>query len=169
MDFLPSTQPHLGKAEAGQHSDPVETLFLFQDVGQGKPGCRSRELFQCQNGFFLCHHISLIAQLVLPHEIRLLKFHLPQHRHIRIYSYPEQGGISTKADRNNRKIRIKVILQIKWLSCISPKKKPIYTLVVTQHHDCRSNLWEQQAQTMQYILLLIFPNKNHKTKILTWH
>lgn len=43
-----------------------------------------------------------------------------------------------KSEGINR--QIKVILQIKLLSCIPPKQT-FYTLVFTQYHDCRSNLW----------------------------
>jgi len=46
--------------------------------------------------------------------------------------------------------RIKVlVLQTKLLGCF-PAKEAFYTLVFTQHHDCRSHLWEQQAQTIVF-------------------
>ena len=43
----------------------------------------------------LCDHIPLIAQLVLPHEVRLLELHLPQNGHVWIDPDPEERGVST--------------------------------------------------------------------------
>ena len=44
----------------------------------------------------LCHNIPLIAELILPHKIRLLKFYFPQYRHVWVYPYPQQRRISTE-------------------------------------------------------------------------
>lgn len=51
-------------------------------------------IFQGQDGFLLSNNISLIAELILPHKISLLKLHLPQDGHIWVYPYPQQKGIS---------------------------------------------------------------------------
>lgn len=43
----------------------------------------------------LCNHVPLIAQLVLPHEVRLLKLHLPQDGHVWVDPDPQQRRVST--------------------------------------------------------------------------
>lgn len=43
----------------------------------------------------LCNHVPLIAQLILPHEVGLLKLHLPQDGHVWVDPDPQQRRVST--------------------------------------------------------------------------
>lgn len=43
----------------------------------------------------LCNYIPLIAQLILPHEVSLLKLHLPQNGHVGVNPDPEERRVST--------------------------------------------------------------------------
>ena len=43
----------------------------------------------------LCNYISLIAQLILPHEVSLFKLHLPQNGHVWVNPDPEKRRVST--------------------------------------------------------------------------
>lgn len=43
----------------------------------------------------LCNYIPLIAQLILPHEVSLLKLHLPQNGHVWVNPDPEERRVST--------------------------------------------------------------------------
>ena len=44
---------------------------------------------------YLCHHIPLEAELVLPHEVRLLKLHLPEDRHVGVDADPQERRVGT--------------------------------------------------------------------------
>lgn len=41
----------------------------------------------------LCDYIPLVAQLELPHEVRLLKLHLPQNGHVWVDPDPEERRV----------------------------------------------------------------------------
>ena len=50
---------------------------------------------------YLCNHIPLIAQLILPHKVCLFKLHFPQNGHVRVNSDPEERRVSTAEKRND--------------------------------------------------------------------
>lgn len=50
----------------------------------------------------LCNYVPLVAQLILPHEISLLKLHLPQDGHVWINPDPQQRRVSTAEPRGDR-------------------------------------------------------------------
>lgn len=43
----------------------------------------------------LCNHVSLVAELILPHEVGLLKLHFPEDGHVRVDADPEQRRVGT--------------------------------------------------------------------------
>lgn len=43
----------------------------------------------------LCNHVPLVAQLILPHEVGLLKLHFPEDGHVRVDADPEQRRVGT--------------------------------------------------------------------------
>lgn len=118
---------YLGQTKAGLHADFVETLILLQDVGQSQSRGGSWELLQRSNGLHLnpnrntimypdkqnkrsvvsvviatadlCDHIPLISELILPHEVSLLKLHLPQDGHVRVNADPQERRVGTAMER----------------------------------------------------------------------
>lgn len=59
----------------------------------------------------LSNYIPLIAQLILPHEVSLLKLHFPQNGHVRVNPDPEKRRVSTAevtGDKHSEGRKIKV-------------------------------------------------------------
>lgn len=52
----------------------------------------------CHKLTHLCHYIPLKAQLVLPHEVRLLKLYLPQNGHVWVDTDPQERRVGTAKD-----------------------------------------------------------------------
>lgn len=53
----------------------------------------------------LCYYIPLIAQLILPHEVRLLKLHFPQNRHVWVDPDPQERRVSTAYTTGDKRLQ----------------------------------------------------------------